>query len=67
MGRISNENPCGDLPPAFLSKMQLHWSKVQQAFRAMDKDRTGKIQRPEFEDLCQRFGCDMSVKEMDQV
>jgi len=67
MGRIDNENPTGDLPAAFLAKMQLHWSKVQQAFRAMDQDHTGKIQRKEFEDLCTRFGCDMSTQQMDQV
>lgn len=60
-------NETGGLPPAFLEKMQTHWNKVQGAFRAMDRDNTGKIQRNEFEDLCVKFGCDMSSKQMDQV
>jgi hypothetical protein len=55
------------LPPEFLEKMQLHWSKVQNAFRSLDRANTGKLQRSAFEDLCARFSCDMSKKQMDQV
>ena len=59
--------PTGGLPPEFLAKMQLHWSKVQQAFRSLDRDNTGQLHRSEFEDLCDRFACDMSKRQMDQV
>ncbi len=55
------------LPPEFLEKMQLHWSKVQNAFRSLDRANTGKLQRSAFEDLCARFSCVMSKKQMDQV
>ena len=67
MGIMSNENPTGGLPPQFMAKMQVHWSKVQQAFRSMDRDQTGQIDRKEFEELCDRFGCILTNKEMDQV
>jgi len=66
-GHKMGMDKAGGLPPAFMAKMQLHWNKVQGAFKDMDRDNSGKIQRNDFDNLCTRFGCDMSPREMDQV
>lgn len=40
---------------------------VHAAFRQIDRDNTGDLEREEFEEMCTRFGCEMSTREMDQV
>jgi Ca2+-binding EF-hand superfamily protein len=67
MGKDMGVDETGGLPPDFLSKMQLHWSKVGQAFRALDKDNVGYINRKNMGAICERFGCFLTNKELDQV